>query len=80
MTNEWQPAGEPSHADVSLADRAVRTGPDGHCMAALATGFQNSEVLTDSERPAAKDGSDIRKYPRSWWKETYDAPKGNYKK
>ena len=49
-------------------------------MAALATGFQDSEVLTDSERPAAKDGSDIRKYPRSWWKETYDAPKGNYKK
>lgn len=40
----------------------------------------SGEVLNDSERPAAKDGSDIRKDPRSWWKETYDAPKGDGKK
>ncbi len=37
-------------------------------------------VPTGSERPAAKGGSDIRKDPRSWWKETYDAPKGDNKK
>ena len=52
----------------------------GAAGAAPAPGFQDSEVLTDSERPAAKNGSDIRKYPRSCWKETYDASKGNYKK
>lgn len=65
---------------MALADRAVRTGPDGRCTTTLAAGFQDSEVLTDSERPAAKNGPDIRKYPRSGWKETYDAPKGNYNK
>ena len=31
-------------------------------------------------RPAPAGGSDIRKDPRSWWKETYDAPKGDDKK
>lgn len=33
-----------------------------------------------SDRPPAKGGSDIQKDPRSWWKETYDAPKGDNKK
>ncbi len=40
----------------------------------------STEVPAGSERPAARDGSDIRKDPRSWWKETYDAPKGDNKK
>ena len=40
----------------------------------------STDVLTGSERPAAQGGSDIRKDPRSWWKETYDAPKGDNKK
>lgn len=31
-------------------------------------------------RPAPTGGADIRKDPRSWWKETYDAPKGDDKK
>ncbi|HJW82056.1 MAG TPA: hypothetical protein VJ396_07415 [Acidiferrobacterales bacterium] len=40
----------------------------------------STEVLTGSGRPAPKGGADIRKDPRSWWKETYDAPKGDEKK
>jgi hypothetical protein len=40
----------------------------------------SAEVLTGSERPAAKGGSDIKKDPRTWWKETYDAPAGGNKK
>lgn len=40
----------------------------------------STDILTGSGRPAAKGGSDIRKDPRSWWKETYDAPKGDNKK
>lgn len=40
----------------------------------------SNEVPAGSERPAAKGGADIRKDPRSWWKETYDAPKGDNKK
>jgi len=45
-----------------------------------------TEVLTGSDRPApkaapaGKRGADIRKDPRTWWKETYDAPKGDSKK
>jgi hypothetical protein len=40
----------------------------------------STETLTGSDRPAPKSGSDIRKDPRSWWKETYDAPRGDNKK
>jgi hypothetical protein len=40
----------------------------------------STETLTGSDRPAPKSGSDIRKDPRSWWKETYDAPRGDSKK
>jgi hypothetical protein len=40
----------------------------------------STEVLTGSEKPAAKGGADIRKDPRTWWKETYDAPAGDKKK
>ncbi|HJW80974.1 MAG TPA: hypothetical protein VJ396_01925 [Acidiferrobacterales bacterium] len=40
----------------------------------------STEVLTGPDRPAPRGGADIRKDPRSWWKETYDAPKGDNKK
>jgi hypothetical protein len=40
----------------------------------------STEVLTGPDRPVPKSGADIRKDPRSWWKETYDAPKGDNKK
>jgi hypothetical protein len=35
---------------------------------------------TAAERPAAKGDTDIQTDPRTWWKETYDAPAGNKQK
>jgi cytochrome c553 len=40
----------------------------------------STEVLTGPDRPAARRGTSIQKDPRAWWKETYDAPKGDAKK
>lgn len=40
----------------------------------------STEVLTGSDRPAPRSGTSIQKDPRTWWKETYDAPKGDSKK
>lgn len=40
----------------------------------------STETLTGSGKPAARGGSRIESDPRTWWKETYDAPPGGNKK
>ena len=41
---------------------------------------EKSASSTNADQSSTKDDTDIQKDPRTWWKETYDAPAGNHKK